>query len=335
MAKSKKKILFLITKATWGGAQRYVYDLATHLPKDEFEVVVAFGEAGKLSEDVAAAGIRTYQVHSMGRDVSLFADVQSFIKIWKGLRKGRPDVVHLNSSKAAALGALAARLCGIEKIIFTVHGWPFNEKRNLPSRTLIYFLSWFTAVLSHKIICVSDYDLRIGQKMPFVGGKMVRIYNGIDLNIQFGSGEKIRSAFPIGVRITGTIGELTGNKNQQALIEQAKNNPDMYVAIVGEGELRIQLEGKIKEYGLETRIKLPGYLPASEVLKGFDVFALPSLKEGLPYVLLEARAAGLPIVANRVGGVGEILDAKDMSEFSLEQMVKKTVALYLPARTDY
>jgi glycosyltransferase involved in cell wall biosynthesis len=328
MAKSKEKILFLITKATSGGAQRYVYDLATHLPKDEFEVVVAYGEAGKLSENIAAAGIRTYQVHSMGRDVSFFADVRSFYKIWKGLRKGRPDVVHLNSSKAAALGALAARLCGVKKILFTVHGWPFNEKRTLISRRLIYFISWLTAFLSHKIICVSDYDLRLGQKMPFVGSKMLRIYNGIDLNMQFGSGEKIRSAFPPGVKITGTIGELNKNKNQEALIIDAKNNPDMYVAIVGEGELRTQLEEKIKEYKLEERVKLFGYLPAAEVLKGFDVFALPSLKEGLPYVLLEAKAAGLPIVVNRVGGVGEILDAKDMSEFSLVQMVEKTAALY-------
>ena len=63
-------------------------------------------------------------------------------------------------------------------------------------------------------------------------------------------------------------------------------------------------------------------------MKGFDAFALPSIKEGLPYVLLEAKAAGLPIVANRVGGVSEILDATDMNNFSLEQMVDKTAALY-------
>ena len=69
-------------------------------------------------------------------------------------------------------------------------------------------------------------------------------------------------------------------------------------------------------------------MPANEVLAGFDVFALPSIKEGLPYVLLEARAAGLPIIANGVGGVREILDAEDLQEFSLEQMVKQTAALY-------
>ena len=103
----------------------------------------------------------------------------------------------------------------------------------------------------------------------------------------------------------------------------------MYVAIIGEGEDRHSLEKKIKEYGLGERVKLFGFMPAGEVLRGFDVFALPSLKEGLPYVLIEARAAGLPIVANRVGGVGEIIDAKDLNDFSLEQMVQKTTVLYL------
>ena len=100
------------------------------------------------------------------------------------------------------------------------------------------------------------------------------------------------------------------------------------MAIVGEGELRAALESKIREYRLEDRVKLFGFMPASEALRGFDVFALPSLKEGLPYVLLEAKQAGLPIEANRVGGIPEILDARDMGEFSLERMVQKTVQLY-------
>ena len=101
----------------------------------------------------------------------------------------------------------------------------------------------------------------------------------------------------------------------------------MHIAIVGEGEDRQKLEGLIQAYNLQSRVKLFGFIPAAEVLRGFDTFALPSLKEGLPYVLLEAKAVGLPIVANRVGGVSEILD-KPLSDFSLEQMVQKTIALY-------
>ena len=159
-----------------------------------------------------------------------------------------------------------------------------------------------------------------------IAHKTIRIYNGI-APIELTDASEIRSYFP-GKRVTGTIGELTRNKNQIALVEQARTDPNLYVAIVGDGENRKFLKDKIDEYGLKQRVVLFGFREARGVLKGFDVFALPSLKEGLPYVLLEAKAAGLPIVANRVGGVGEILDAKDMNEFSLEKMIKKTIALY-------
>jgi glycosyltransferase involved in cell wall biosynthesis len=140
--------------------------------------------------------------------------------------------------------------------------------------------------------------------------------------------KKIRNVFPSGAKITGTIGELTKNKNQIALIEEAKKNASIHVAIVGVGEDIGMLDEKIKEYGLEKRVKLLGFVPANEALKGFDIFALPSLKEGLPYVLLEAKQAGLPIVANRIGGIPEILDSKDPKEFTLENMLTETTKLY-------
>lgn len=324
----QKKILFVITKSNWGGAQRYVYDLATALPKDAFDVHVAFGQEGPLAKKLQEAHIPTFSLKALQRDVSLRADVMSFFELLRLFRAEKPDIVHLNSSKVAGLGAVAARLAGVPRIIFTAHGWPFWEQRNPIARGLIYFFSWLTALLSHTVIVVSNYDLSVAKHMPFVGRKTVRIYNGIDMHFPLQPAEVIRRAFPEGARITGTVGELTRNKNQIALIEKAKNNPEMYVAIVGDGEDRARLETKIKEYGLENRVKLFGFLPASEVLRGFDMFALPSLKEGLPYVLLEAKAAGLPIDANRVGGVGEILDAETMEEFSLDRMVQKTIAAY-------
>ncbi|MDD2657873.1 MAG: glycosyltransferase [Candidatus Pacebacteria bacterium] len=330
----KKKILFVITKSNWGGAQRYVYDLASGLPKEQFDVAVALGGTGRadastglLEERLSGAGVRTIFLASFTRDVYLLRDVKAFFELLNVIKKEKPDVLHLNSSKAGGLGALAGHITGVRRIIFTAHGFAHNEIRPLPQRALIWVASWFTILFAHRVIVLSNYELRRAPVI-FTRRKFVVVHNGIDLHMQFGSGEKIRNAFPAGTRITGTIGELTRNKNQIALIEEAKNNSEMFIAIVGEGEERARLESKIREYGLENRVKLFGFMPASEVLRGFDVFTLPSLKEGLPYVLLEAKAAGLPIAANRVGGVGEILDAQDMNEFSLERMVEKTIALY-------
>ena len=327
VSSAKTKVLYVITKGNWGGAQRYVFDLATSLPKHEFEVAVAFGAPGRLSEELSKANIVTHPIASLQRDVSLSADIQSFFEMRKLFKKEKPDIVHLNSSKAGGVGALAARISGVKKIIFTAHGWPFWEQRNARARALIWIFSWLTALLSHTVIVISNYDLHVAERMPFVKKKLVRIYNGTG-PIEFGSGKEIRNAFPHGVKITGTIGELTKNKNQKALIEQAKNNPTMYVAIVGEGEDRAMLEQLIKKHNLESRVALFGFIPANEVLRGFDTFALPSLKEGLPYVLLEAKLAGLPIEASRVGGVGEILDNPNATDFTLEQMVQKTAVLY-------
>ncbi|HWB34058.1 MAG TPA: glycosyltransferase [Candidatus Paceibacterota bacterium] len=322
------KILFVITKANWGGAQRYVYDLATNLPHDRFDIAVAFGQPGRLAQELAQASIRALPIGSLQRDISAGSDTKSFFELYRLFKKERPDVVHLNSSKAGGVGALAARLAGIRKIVFTAHGWPFREQRTIIVRGIFWLTSWLTALFATNIICVSEYDLHQARRMPFVGHKAVRIYNGIDQSVPLGSGDIIRTAFPAGATITGTIGELTKNKNQMALVEQAKKDPSLCVAIVGEGELRPLLEKKISEYGLQDRVKLFGFLPARDVLKGFDVFALPSIKEGLPYVLLEAKAAGLPIETNRsIGGIAEILD-KPLGEFSLERMVAHTAQIY-------
>jgi glycosyltransferase involved in cell wall biosynthesis len=324
----RKKILFIITKSNWGGAQRYVFDLATSLPKSAFTVTVAVGGTGALTERLEEAGIAVRTLANVKRDLSVTKDIGGFFSLWRVMRDVRPDIVHLNSSKVGGLGALAARLLGVRRIIFTAHGWPFVERRSVAWRAFAWLGSWATALLSHTVIVISENELRLGKRLPFCAHKMRLIHNGIDNAMTFGSGARIRDAFPDGVTITGTIGELNDNKNQIALIEEARQNPAQYIAIVGEGERRAYLEEAIKEYGLQDRVKLFGFIPAEDVLKGFDEFTLPSLKEGLPYVLLEARVAGLPIRANRIGGIPDILDAPDMSDFSLDRMVEKTLALY-------
>lgn len=326
-ADRRAKVLYLITKATWGGAQRYVYDLATHLPRERFEPIVAYGVPGKLSSDLHAHGIETHELPSLGRDVAIISDIKGLIEIWRCIGQARPDVLHLNSSKAAALGALVGRLRSLRRIVFTVHGWPFKEDRAALSRALIWLVSWLTALMSHVVIAVSRDDMARGSRMPLIGKKMRLVHNGIELPMRLGSGAVIRSAFPAGATILGNIGELTRNKNQMALIERASADASLCVALVGEGEDRAALEEAILARGLSSRVKLFGFMPAADVLRGFDRFALTSRKEGLPYVLLEAKAAGLPIDANRVGGVSDILDG-DLNDFSLSRMLERTIPLY-------
>jgi len=311
----KKKILFLITKATWGGAQKYVHDVATHLPREQFNVVVAYGEKGKLSTDLVAANIQIRELPSLGRDVVLLSDVASFFQIVGLLRRERPDVVHLNSSKAAALGALAARLTGVPKIIFTVHGWPFKEARAALTRALIYFVSWFTAALSHRVIVVSKADEAYGKRMRIAGKKISYVPLGIETPRFLARDEAMRllaekipelKEVGSGPRIV-SIAELTPNKGLNFGIEAVARLRDRGVnvvyVIIGAGEEHFRLMDLCFEYSVEDRVVFADFLPdAATYLRAFDIYLLPSIKEGMPYVLLEAAAAGLPIVATNVVG---------------------------------
>src|SRR3989344_9020554 len=121
------KIFYGITKSNFGGAQRYVLDLATEAKKLGHNVVVLCGQEGKLVEKLGENKIETIAIRNLERDMSLVKEVKSFIKIVKILKKGRADVFHVNSSKMGGIGSLAGRIAGVKKIVFTSHGWAFNE----------------------------------------------------------------------------------------------------------------------------------------------------------------------------------------------------------------
>src|SRR5689334_9727685 len=115
-----KKILFVITKANWGGAQRYVYDLATAARERGADVAVAFGTDGLLHTKLEEAGIRTLVLPHLTRDINLRAEWESFKALRALIKEERPDIVHVNSSKAG-LTLIAARLEKVPQIIFTAH----------------------------------------------------------------------------------------------------------------------------------------------------------------------------------------------------------------------
>ena len=361
--KSTKKILFVITKSVWGGAQKYVFDLAANLPKDQFEPIVAGGGKGAMAEKIISAGLSYLEIKSFQRDINFWKEIVSFFEILKILFKNKPDIVHISSSKAGGTAGMAIFVYSAAKkmtkpflllghkgesyekasssslpiAIFTIHGWAFLESRPKWQIFLIKLASKITCLFYDKIICVSrnDYNETIKNKIA-PARKLAVIHNGIDpANYDFQ--EKTEKEF-----VVGTIGESTKNKGHKYLIEASKNFPDIKLNIIS---------------------NIPN---ASKYLKNFDIFVLPSLKEGLPYVILEAGLAGLPVIASNVGGIPEIIEngkdgllvppanpeelavaikklindkvlreslAKNLcekiqKEFSLEKMLRETISLY-------
>lgn len=311
---AKKRILYVITKSNWGGAQRYVYDLATAAKEAGHEVLVAAGGAGELIERLTEAGVPVHPIESLARDVRLSAELSAFRELRRVMRWMRPDVVHLNSSKAG-LAALAARLSGVPNIIFTVHGWAWNEERPAWQKALIAGVYWVTLLFCHEVIVVSEAAVRQGRKLPFMGKKLSVIHNGVH-DIEFMSRANARARLlPDSTHSLwiGTIAELHPVKGLDKLVKAfehvAPDFPDSELVIIGEGDERSRLERLITSLGLSGRAHLAGHVSrAAELLPAFDIFVLPSRSEGLGYVLLEAGAASLPVVATDVGGIPEIIE---------------------------
>lgn len=322
------KVLHLITKSSWGGAQRCVYDLALDARAAGEDVAVALGGDGPLAEKLRAAGVRVVPIPSLARDIDLATEVRATGDIWRIVGEERPDVLHLHSSKAGGLGALVGRLRRVPAIVFTAHGWAFNEARPEWQRLLIRWLHVLTVLLAHRTVAVAAAIPRQLGWGWLVGHRFVVIQNGIDAPT-FRSGEAARRAIaersPEAAAVlanagdaplVGAIAELHPIKGLDSLIdacaELARRYPDLPFGaiIVGDGEARADLEARIVLAGLGGRVALAGFVPdAATLLPAFGVFAMPSRSEAMPLALLEAGAAGLACVASRVGGIPEIVES--------------------------
>lgn len=321
----RQKILYIITKSVWGGAQRYVFDLATRLPADRFDIAVACGGNGPFAQKLQERGIRTIPVAELERDVGFGKEIRAFWSLFRICRREQPDIIHLSSSKAGGIGAAAARLSSCfahhsPLVVFTVHGWPFNEDRPWWQRIAIFLASWCSVLLHDRVIIITTADYRTARKF-IPERKLALIFHGIasipflprsDARAFFS--ERMHANLAADALLVGANAELTRNKGLGYLIAAAAemkskiHNLEFRILVIGEGEERQRLQEKIHRLGLEDTIFLIGFVPdARRYLRALDLFVLPSVKEGLPYALMEAAAAGLPIAATRVGGIPDII----------------------------
>jgi glycosyltransferase involved in cell wall biosynthesis len=317
-ATTRPSVLYVITKSQWGGAQRYVYDVASAAHHDGYAVTVALGSAGELSARLEQAGITTVLIPGLMRDISLTGDVAALRALIALIRTTKPTVVHGNSSKAGLLAMIAARYTGIPIRIFTAHGWAFNETRPAWQKIIFAFFHFVTAYTATRVLCVSEGVYRDAQWMPLPKDRCKVIHLGISAPPQL-TKDAARSllapafSYPFWI---GTLAELHPTKGLdyalRAFAAIAEEFPMVGLILIGEGQARNELTELARSLNIEHRIHFCGRVPdAATTLSALDLFLFPSRSEALGYALLEAGYARLPAIGSNVGGIPEILRPND------------------------
>jgi len=337
---TKTKVIYLITKSNWGGAQRYVYDLATGLDQTRYEPVVALGGDGELIDKLEIAGIKTITLQAAQRDVSLTKEWRLCWELIRLIRTERPAVFHVNSSKAGGLGCFVGRILGVNKVVFTAHGWAFNEDRPGWQRLIIKFAHWLTVMLSHQTIAVSA-GMAQQLNWPLAQRKMSVINPGRTIP-HFVERSVARSQLanycPALVpfqtdRWILIIAELHPIKQHALLFEAIQSvvseHPTVRLVCIGDGALRDTLQAWVLDHHLEQHVFFTGATPeAATLLPAADLFVLPSRSESYGYVVHEAGLAGVPVIASNVGGITDIVhDGVDGTLFNSGDQQQLTTAI--------
>ncbi len=294
------KILLLITRAELGGGQTHVVDLLRGL-RDEFEVELATGETGYLTEAAEELGIPAHVIPDLVQPMRPLQDLRAFWQCYRLIRKVRPDVVHTHTSKAGVIGRLAARLAGVPAI-FTAHTWCFAEGTSWKWKAVGIPAERIAARCAEQIITVSEANRELAMHHRIAApDKFVTVHNGIaDSPRQANPGEK---SLP---RIV-MVARFSEQKAQGLLIDAvAQIRAPFRLLLVGDGPLRAAVERQVAKLNLGDRVSFLGQrMDIAEILASSHIFALFTRWEGFPISILEAMRAGLPVVASDVNGVRE------------------------------
>jgi glycosyltransferase involved in cell wall biosynthesis len=290
-----KKILFLVTQSEFGGAQRFIYTLTTNLVG--YEIIVGAGPEGDDEKGLLFAlekkGINTRHLRYLRRSINPLFDFLGTIEIYRLIKKEKPDVLFLNCSKAGMLGGLAGRILKLPNIIYRIGGWTFNDPWPKWKKKMYIWIEKFSAGFKDIIINNAKSDTEQAIKLGIrPRNRIVTIYNGIDAgNLEFLSKEDARKFLQVEDSdfVVGTIANDYPAKGLKYLIEASKKLQNIKFVIIGKGNR---------------------FIPdAYKYLKAFDIFVLPSVKEGFPWTIIEAMAAEIPVITTRVGAIPEIIES--------------------------
>lgn len=307
-----------------GGPTVHVVLLTSGLNNGLFRSTLVTGTVGQSEGDMlyvaSQHGVTPHIIPQLGRDIAWWDDLVTFWKLCRLLLREHPDIVHTHTAKAGALGRLAAVLTGVPVKIHTFHGHVFHGYFGPFKSGLFVLIERLLSLLTTKLIAISSaqgkelYDrFRIAKHSKF---RVIPL--GLDLQpfLQLRAGEhppdRGQSSREPAI---GLIGRLVAIKNPklailafEQLVRKKTASADGRLLLVGDGELRSELEQVVQSVGLGTRVHFLGWIEdLLEIYAKLDLVIVTSLNEGTPVVLIEAMAAGLPFVATSVGGIADLV----------------------------
>jgi glycosyltransferase involved in cell wall biosynthesis len=293
----------------WGGIERFVLTLAPGLRAAGIDPLVILFHDALLARQLRAARVRVEVLGGHGK-----YSPRTVGRLRQLVREHHIDVLHVHGYKATIAASLAARRLPV-RIVKTEHGLvePFSGWRGLPAYARLAANVALDRLASRQFVDASVFvsrDLQ-DQRGAARGGSRRVIYNGIDVPAQPVPRRGQRpETFAIG--IVGRIDTVKGHLHLLEALARLRHLPDIRLHVFGEGPLEQTCRRLCRELDLEGRVSFEGFEPAiQERMAALDLLVMPSLHEGLPYVLLEAMALKIPVVASRVGGIREAMEHDD------------------------
>lgn len=327
------RVLHLLD-AIGGGTKKHVQLLIAGLVEHGVDVVLGVPHRRPFEprsalldysfpEFMRSSGIEVQEFHLTHGRITPFSDVRALAELVRYLRRDHVDIVHTHSAKAGALGRAAARFARVQGIVHTPYSVPFRRELKQGGRYWLYYLiEKMLGRATDAMIATSKAEYReIAASGIIKTSRIALIHNCLDLgNYDYEYDRRAANKRDLGWiegrPVVGTVARLTPQKGIQTLLESARlvreQIPDVNFVIVGDGELRREIEARASALGLNGTWTMVGqrddYL---RYLRAFDVFAFPSLWEGLPYAPIEAMAVGTPVVATSVVGNTDLVSHEE------------------------
>ena len=312
-----------VIEATIGGTRRHVVDATRGLVRRGVRVslVASALREPRFKGDLQALandGVEVFEL-PMVRAMRPWTDVGHLATLRKLLQQQRPDIVHTHSSKAGALGRVASWTSGVGARVHTPHTFAFlfGAMFSGSSRALFKAIEKELARHTDRFIAVSDDEAQTFEQAGFIPGAKVRVVaNGVDPRRWKAARGVSRSSLgvPEGVPCAAVVGLLNVAKGQDLALRAlaAPGLAQLHLCLVGTGEMEPELRELARSLGVESRVHFLGWREdVPEVLASVDFLLLPSRWEGMPYIVLEAMAAGKPLVATPVDGARSLVGSAD------------------------